>query len=44
MEPDSTSYDIVIVVYNFFPVYFLLLMFEIFEITRISNKFFSRKY
>ena len=31
------SYDIVIVVYNFFPVYFLLLMFEIFDLKKSLN-------
>ena len=28
------TYDIVIVVYNFFPVYFLLLVFEIFDLKK----------
>ena len=32
-----SSYDIVIVVYNFFPVYFLLLMFEIFDLKNSLN-------
>ena len=32
-----SSYDIVIVVYNFFPVYFLLLMFEIFDLKKSLN-------
>ena len=31
------TYDIVIVVYNFFPVYFLLLMFEIFDLKKSLN-------
>ena len=31
------SYDIVIVVYNFFPVYFLLLIFEIFDLKKSLN-------
>ena len=31
------SYDIVIVVYNFFPVYFLLLVFEIFDLKKSLN-------
>ena len=31
------SYDIVIVVCNFFPVYFLLLMFEIFDLKKSLN-------
>ena len=31
------SYNIVIVVYNFFPVYFLLLMFEIFDLKKSLN-------
>lgn len=31
------SYDIVIVVYNFFPVYFLLLLFEIFDLKKSLN-------
>ena len=32
-----SSYDIVIVVYNFFPVYFLLLIFEIFDLKKSLN-------
>ena len=31
------AYDIVIVVYNFFPVYFLLLIFEIFDLKKSLN-------
>jgi len=31
------SYDIAIVVYNFFPVYFLLLIFEIFDLKKSLN-------
>ena len=32
-----TSYDIVVVVYNFFPVYFLLLIFEILDLKKSLN-------
>jgi len=32
-----SSYDIVVVVYNFFPVYFLLLLFEILNLKKSLN-------
>ena len=32
-----TSYDIVVVVYNFFPVYFLILLFEILQLKKSLN-------